>query len=552
MAECVIGAGKFERRHWIRYDTLNRLSTLTPPSAFTTGSFGFTYDALSRRTQMTRPNNVTTDYAYDNLSRLLSVLHKLSGCTIDGASYTVDAVGNRTAKVNHLPSAPSEAYTYDAIYQLTQVVQNGSTTSESYTYDPVGNRLSSLAASPWNYNVSNQLTSITGSPGTTLTYDSNGNTTSKTDAAGTTTYTWDYENRLTSVTLPNSGGTVSFTYDPLGRRIRKVSASATTIYVYDGNDVLETVSASGSATSRYVHGEGLDEPLAELAGAASSFYVADGLGSITSLTDSNGSVVGSYVYDSYGKAVSATGSVTQPFRFAARELDSETGLYFLRARYYESLTGRFLNEDPIGFLGGANFYAYVENNPVGFIDPLGLEAWPITQKWTPEKIAAYSKFMRDFVRNYTDPIDCADLVLLGLIDFASQNGLRVNLKTYSGGGWKYYDSASKSFNTVDEYKQAVLRDLGALAVIDNTRAVSPSDLRAGDVLMTQYPGGQIGHTRVVTDVQCAGNCSDPNVTYYYGNLPPTSPVPDTRSLSKVPGGALSATQIPRRWNFGKW
>ena len=79
-----------------------------------------------------------------------------------------------------LPSAPTESYTYDAIYQLTQVAQAGPTTTESYTYDPVGNRLSSLAASPWNYNVSNQLTAISGSPGTTFTYDNNGNTTSKT------------------------------------------------------------------------------------------------------------------------------------------------------------------------------------------------------------------------------------------------------------------------------------------------------------------------------------------------------------------------------------
>ncbi len=72
------------------YDVLNRLTTLTPPSAFTTGSFGFSYDSLSRRTQMTRPNNVATNYAYDNLSRLLSVLHKLAGNIIDGATYTVE------------------------------------------------------------------------------------------------------------------------------------------------------------------------------------------------------------------------------------------------------------------------------------------------------------------------------------------------------------------------------------------------------------------------------------------------------------------------------
>ena len=82
------------------YDTLNRLSTLTPPSAFGSGSFGFSYDALSRRTQMTRPNGVTTNYTYNNLSQLLSVLHQVGASTIDGATYTVDAAGNRTAKTD--------------------------------------------------------------------------------------------------------------------------------------------------------------------------------------------------------------------------------------------------------------------------------------------------------------------------------------------------------------------------------------------------------------------------------------------------------------------
>jgi len=82
------------------YDALNRLQILTPPAAFAAnGNFGFSYDALSRRTQMTRPNSVTTHYSYDNLSRVLSVLHQVGGNTIDGASYTLDAAGNRTARI---------------------------------------------------------------------------------------------------------------------------------------------------------------------------------------------------------------------------------------------------------------------------------------------------------------------------------------------------------------------------------------------------------------------------------------------------------------------
>ncbi len=86
------------------YDTLNRLATLTPPVAFGAGSFGFGYDALSRRTSLTRPNSVNTSYSYDNLSRLLSVLHKQGNKTLDGATYTVDSVGNRLTRTPSLPA----------------------------------------------------------------------------------------------------------------------------------------------------------------------------------------------------------------------------------------------------------------------------------------------------------------------------------------------------------------------------------------------------------------------------------------------------------------
>ena len=121
-----------------------------------TGQFGFGYDALSRRTQLTRPNGINTNYSYDSVSRLLSVLHQAGSTTLDGASYNYDYAGNRTSKTNHLNNI-TEGYTYDPIYQLTQVTQGASTT-ESYSYDAVGNRLSSLGVNPYSYNASNQLT----------------------------------------------------------------------------------------------------------------------------------------------------------------------------------------------------------------------------------------------------------------------------------------------------------------------------------------------------------------------------------------------------------
>jgi RHS repeat-associated protein len=302
------------------------------------------------------------------LSHLLSVLHQLSGSTIDGASYTVDSAGNRTAKTDHLANVTT-GYGYDSIYQLLQATQGG-TTKESYTYDPVGNRLSSLGVSSYTNNSSNELTSTSNA---SFTYDYDGNTTSKTDSAGTTSYTWDVENRLTQVTLPGSAGTVNFKYDPFGRRIEKISPNATSIFVYDGDDLVETVSATGSAVARYTQGQNIDEPLAMQRGTTTEYYEQDGLGSITSLSGSTGTIGQSYTYDSFGNTTNSSGSLTNFSRYTGREFDTETNLYFYRARYYDPSTGRFISEDPIGFGGGdANLYAYVQNESTSLADPLGL------------------------------------------------------------------------------------------------------------------------------------------------------------------------------------
>ena len=355
------------------YDTLGRLSTLTNSL---TGQFGFSYDSLSRRTALNRPNGVNTTYGYDSLSRLLNVLHEAGTVTLDGAGYTYDNAGNRTAKTNYLNNI-TEQYTYDPTYQLTQVTQ-GTTTTESYSYDPVGNRLSSFGMSPYVSNSSNELTST---PVATFTYDGNGNTSTKTDSSGTTTYNWDFENRLASVVLPGSGGTVSFKYDPFGRRMQKSSVSEATSYLYDGVNSLAELDLTGNLVARYVQSAGIDEPLAELRSGTAGYYEQDGLGSVTSLTNSTSVLANTYGYDSFGNTTASTGIFSNPLQYTGRETDSETSLRYYRARYYDSQVGRFISEDPERFAAGTNFYPYVLNNPVRFRDPSGKNPFALPLPW---------------------------------------------------------------------------------------------------------------------------------------------------------------------------
>ena len=173
------------------YDTLNRLSTLANSWA---GSFGFSYDALSRRTQMTRPNSVATNYSYDNLSPLMtSVLHQLSGSTIDGASYTLDSAGNRTAKVNQLAADHVELYVRRDL--SVDAGDPGRKYDRELQLRSSGQPTASLGVSSYTSNASNELTADSNA---SYTYDSQRQYADQ-DGVGsnTTTYAWGCQNRLT-------------------------------------------------------------------------------------------------------------------------------------------------------------------------------------------------------------------------------------------------------------------------------------------------------------------------------------------------------------------
>jgi len=220
------------------------------------------------------------------------------------------------------------------------------------------------------------------------------------DGTGNTSYTWDYENRMTSVILPGSGGTVALKYDPFGRRTYKSSSSGTSIYAYDGDNLVEETNSSGAVVARYSQGLNIDEPLAMLRSSMTSYYEADSLGSVTSLTSMAGAVEQNYTYDSFGNIIATTGSLTNSFRYTGREFDSETSLYFYRARYYDPAAGRFLAEDPAGFIGGFDFYTYVNNDPNDSVDPSGLCPNPCTVPQHPADANVFQNMWRSQENGY--------------------------------------------------------------------------------------------------------------------------------------------------------
>ena len=150
--------------------------------------------------------------------------------------------------------------------------------------------------------------------------------------------------------------------------------SRTTNYLYDGYNLLEEIDGSGNLLARYTQATKVDEPLFELRSGTTSYYEQDALGSVSSLSDASGALANTYSYDSFGKLLSSSGTLTNPFQFTGREFDAETGLRYYRFRYFDPTIGRFISEDPVGFDGGINFYRYAQNNPSLLIDPFGLSS----------------------------------------------------------------------------------------------------------------------------------------------------------------------------------
>jgi RHS repeat-associated protein len=342
------------------FDNLNRLTQEVSPQ----GTIAYTYDNANRRTSATVSGQTAVDYSYDNANRLTQITQGTPT-----VSFVYDSSNRRSSLT--LPNGVTVAYGYDDASELTGLTYTlGTTTlgSLAYSYDSGGRRINvggsyaqtelPSAVSTTSYNAANQLT---GWGSASLSYDSNGNLTND----GTNTYTWSARNKLASM----NSGTISFQYDPYGRRVTKTVSGTTKNYLYDRDNIVQELSG-GSVLSNWLTGR-TDEIFTGTDSTGTANFLTDALSSTILLTNSSGSSIAQYAYEPFGNTTVTSGSSTNQFQFTGRENDG-TGLYFNRARYYHPVFQRFVSEDPIGWRGGANLSAYVDNAPTTSTDPTGL------------------------------------------------------------------------------------------------------------------------------------------------------------------------------------
>jgi RHS repeat-associated protein len=403
------------------WDSLGRLTQSSRAQASSTWTVGYDWDLRDQLTEISYPNSLgTVERSYDDAGRLASVTDWLANTTafsydLDGhvdtithpngvtTSYTTDPAG-RVDAIEHAPSAnltspfASFAYGRDDIGQVTSVASAGVPTDDhTWTYTTL-DQIVGDSAEPagFGYDVADNLAQLDdgatqafdaahqlcwtdaasgaggcGSPpvgATTYTYDARGNRTSSTAGGTTTTYGWNLARRLISHTTAT--GTTTYAYNGDGLRSTKTTGGSTTQYTWSVAQAIPALLTENNAA--YVYGIG-NQPIERISGTAVEHYHQDQLGSTRAITDSGGNVIATYAYGEFGDLESSTGSTTPGLGFAGEYTDAESGLVYLRGRYFEPSSGQFLSRDPMEpFTRSA--YAYASSNPLNFTDPLGLRS----------------------------------------------------------------------------------------------------------------------------------------------------------------------------------
>ncbi|VAW78008.1 Rhs family protein [hydrothermal vent metagenome] len=309
-------------------------------------------------------------------------------------SYSYSLTDNITVIDDALATASNQSFIYDVLDRLD--IASGEYGSIDYGYDGVGNRLSKNADT-YSYENSSSLQTIFGTETRAFAYDANGNTLQN----GNLTFTYNQANRLASAT--DGAFNASYTYNARGERVAKSVDGVETHYIFNlSGKLIAEADANGIILREYVYFN--DAPLAQIVGSDIYYYHNSHLGTPESMTDSTQAVVWSASYTPFGKGTVTAGVVENNLRFPGQYYDQETGLHYNMHRYYDPAVGRYLTADRLDVMGRTidpeftsrgyygegwfqhngkwyydgqtgelnHIYGYVSQNPVNYIDPLGL------------------------------------------------------------------------------------------------------------------------------------------------------------------------------------
>jgi len=355
------------------YDNLNRVKSIT----YDGETVAYEYDKNSNVTKLTYPDNKVVLYTYDAKDRMETVTDW------NGKQTRYEYWKDDRLKITWMPNGTSYDYEYDAAGRVNKLInyRNGGTPWIRYVYtmDKNGNHLVEekidepypYPAPPtesftYTHSNNNRLMTGTGDMGANLTwtYDANGNTKTKTGV----TYAWDSHDMLTI--YDDGTEQIINTYDGLGNRRQAERNLINYRYGLDllGMSRVLTMGIGGTTTDYYVYGLTLISNVKP--NGDTYYYHPDYRGSVIAMTDAAQNIVNSYNYDEYGRITDKMETFYNPFRYVGMHgvMYETDQLTFMRARYYDPTTGRFLSEDPIW---STNLYPYADGNPNIAIDPKG-------------------------------------------------------------------------------------------------------------------------------------------------------------------------------------